>query len=373
MSKNNLRQVLAALADNLEAQNSTAFLDDPMSFVSKIPKRSLTGEHILGGKILEFSSSGITDKASKEQIVIKDDGVIVSRIKGTLNIETELQVPVAKIGVVKADVLEVKEIKADIKLEKNVPVTFGGDTVYGMGLLWTGLGNTKQFVLSSNPDRFFSSESIDLDKNKSFSINNIKVLDEKELGPTVVKSNLREVGRLKGLIVDGGLSVNNYLYFNPTADRLGIGTDEPNAALAVAEEGVEVLLGSRDGNRGIVGTFASYGLDIVTDNIGRILISAGGNIFLGNPKAAPVQVNVHGKLAVRVNSPDPEVDLHVNGPIKFNGHIQKYDRAAPTVGSYNPGDIVWNTEPRINSYVGWVCVQAGTPGLWEPFGKIGNQ
>jgi len=89
-------------------------------------------------------------------------------------------------------------------------------------------------------------------------------------------------------------------------------------------------------------------------------------------KIAPVQVSVHGKLSVRVSTPDPEVDLHVNGAVRFNNRLQKYDSTYPTNGSYNEGDIIWNIQPRMNSYVGWVCIQTGAPGLWSPFGKIGN-
>ena len=81
------------------------------------------------------------------------------------------------------------------------------DPNYGKGLLWSGHGYTKQFVLGKKPDRFFSTESIDLHLGKHYSINNVPVVTETELGSTVVKSNLREVGRLKGLVVDG--SVNN--------------------------------------------------------------------------------------------------------------------------------------------------------------------
>jgi hypothetical protein len=81
---------------------------------------------------------------------------------------------------------------------------------------------------------------------------------------------------------------------------------------------------------------------------------------------------VHGKLAVKVNMPDPEVDLHVNGAIKFNGKLHKYAATHPISGAYNTGDIVWNTEPKVNNFVGWVCVQAGDPGIWAPFGKIGT-
>jgi hypothetical protein len=45
--------------------------------------------------------------------------------------------------------------------------------------------------------------------------------------------------------------------------------------------------------------------------------------------------------------------------------------AAPTTGSYQQGDKVWNTTPTelgaaSSKYVilGWVCVAAGSPGTW---------
>jgi hypothetical protein len=259
MSKNtNIRQILAALADAIEEQNASISAEDPMSIVSKIPKRSLTGEHILGGTILEFSSSGITDKAQREQIVVTDKGVSISRIKGSLNVNDEINSAAVNTGTLRADVLEVKELKADIKFEKNQPVVFGGDNIYGQGLLWTATDYTKQFVFNSNPDRFFSSESIDLNKGKNLSINNIKVLDENELGSTITKSNLREVGRLRGLIVDGSVLINNYLYYNASVDRLGLGTENPNAAFSILEDNIEIMIGTDSGSKAIMGTFASH-------------------------------------------------------------------------------------------------------------------
>lgn len=250
-------------------------------------------------------------------------------------------------------------------------IIINGD-INGKGILWQGIGHNKQFVFMNNPDRFFVSESLDFAKGKCILINNIKTLDEKELGPTVTKSNLREVGRLKSLVVDGSASIGQYVSFNNQTNRLGIGTENPNGAFSVAEDGIEVMIGTRDSVRGYLGTHASNALDIITDNVARITISAGGNITLGNTKLAPVQISVHGKLAVRVNSPDTEVDLHVNGAIKFNNKLQTTGKNYPTSGSYNAGDIVWNSEPKLDQYVGWICVQAGVPGMWEVFGKIGN-
>jgi hypothetical protein len=365
MSKNTIDQALAVLSDALKGieHNSSA---DYKEIARKLPLRSLTGDHINGGKIQNFASAGISDTATKTQIAVSDTGVHVNSL--TVGNLENLTVN----GVLKTKILEVDELRADIKFEKDVPIVFSGDEIAGKGLLWSGKGQTKQFIFAANPDRFFVSENIDFARGKSITVNNIKLIDETELGPTVTKSNLREVGRLNGLIVDGSVILDQYVVYNSATNRLGLGTEEPNGAFSVAEDGVEVIVGTRDAVRGYVGTHASNALDIITDNTARITITASGNITLGNTKLAPVQVSVHGKLAVRVNTPDSEVDLHVNGAVKFNNKLQTTGRTYPTAGSYNAGDIVWNSEPRINQYVGWICVQAGAPGIWEPFGKIGN-
>lgn len=371
MSKNsNIRQILAALADAIDSQNASISAEDPMSIVNKIPKRSLTGEHILGGTILEFSSSGITDKAQKEQIVVTDKGVSISRIKGSLNVNEEINSAVVNTGTLRADVLEIKELKADIKFEKNQPVVFGGDNIYGQGLLWTASDYTKQFVFNSNPDRFFSSETIDLNKGKSLSINNITVLNENELGATVTKSNLREVGRLRGLIVDGSVLINNYLYYNASVDRLGLGTENPNAAFSILEDNIEIMIGTDSGSKAIIGTFASHPVDIVTDSTSRLSISAGGNIELGNKNTSPIQVTVHGSLGIDVKNPDSRAKLHVNGAIRFNDKLHLSGTEPPQGGTFNMGDIVWNSNPQQGRYIGWVCIKEGSPGLWCQFGQI---
>lgn len=44
--------------------------------------------------------------------------------------------------------------------------------------------------------------------------------------------------------------------------------------------------------------------------------------------------------------------------------------AAPTSGTYEVGDIVYNSAPAAGGFVGWVCTTAGTPGTWKTFGAI---
>jgi hypothetical protein len=370
MNNTNIDQALAALADALKSQNTTPLDTDPKAFLKKIPLRGLSGDHINGGKVLNFSSSGITDSATKEQIKITDESTSINTlrvgvIRENLNVEGEITAKTVKV-----DVLEAKEIKAEIQFEKNISVTFGGENSAGKGLLWTGQGYTKQFVYNQNPDRFYSSETIDVGRNKHFSINGIKVLDEIELGSSITKSNLREVGKLKGLLVDGDVIINDFVFYNSTSDRLGIGTDVPKAALTVAEDMIEVMLGTKDASRGMVGTYAGQGFDIVTDNASRISVSANGHIHLGNKNYPAIQVTVHGSMGINISTPDSRVALDVNGAVKFNNKLHLSAEESPKSGSFNLGDIVWNSNPQQRGYVGWVCIRAGSPGVWNGFGKI---
>lgn len=374
MKNDRIDQALTALGFALKEGRDENPLNNPMSLVEKLPKRCFTGDHINGGKIIQFASQGITDNAKKEQIVISDDGVAISvlstnKINSSIEIAGDVTAKNISATSITADVLNVKEIKADIDFDKNTPIKFSGE-LGGKGMLWSAKDYTKQFVFNHKPDRFFSSETIDLAKGKQITFNGRTVLSETELGPTVTKSNIREIGRLKGLVVDGTAVINDYLYFDGNSDRLGLGTDEPNAALSVAEMGTEVMLGTTETLSGMVGTFATNHFDIVTDNTPRITVEAGGNIQLGNRNRSPIQVSVHGSMGIDVNNADTRAKLHVNGAIKFNNSLHLKSSEPPKGGAFNQGDIVWNEKPQQKKYIGWVCIQSGSPGIWSPFGEI---
>jgi hypothetical protein len=264
---------------------------------------------------------------------------------------------------------EVLENGQDVNVAEVPFINFKGD-IPGKGLIWSGDGHNKQLIYAANPGRFFVSETIDLAKGKGISVNNVKIIDDTELGSTVTKSNLREVGRLKGLIVDGGLSVNQYLVYDATTDRLGIGTDQPNATLSILDQNIELVFGASEPNVGSMGTFNSADLELVTDNTARLTIGAGGDITLGNPNFGPTKVKIVGSLGVNVSSIDPRTDLHVSGAIKFNDKLHLSGSEAPTSGAFNEGDILWNNNPQPGRFIGWVCTRAGNPGLWSGFGRI---
>ena len=372
MSK--IDQALETLALALKDLEPTPPVIDYRSIVKSIPFRALSGDHIEGGIIRNFASSGITDISLTKQLNIADTGVSVNNLDVTNVVnDVTFKKSVTVNGTIKAQRLEVNELQADVRIERSSSLEFKegkNDPVYGKGLLWIGNGPTKQFVYNTDPDKFFSSETIDLANGKGFSINGNTVLNATSIGSGVEKSNLRELGRLRSLAVGGDVNINNNIYYTASSRRLGIGTDTPNAAFAIADNSIELVLGGTPESNGAIGTFTHSDLELVTDNVARITISSGGNVTLGNKNRPPVQVSVHGKLAIGVNTPDPSVDLHVNGAIKFSNNTHGAGDVAPTYGTFTQGDIIWNTKPAPGGWIGWVCIASGTPGTWIPFGAI---
>jgi hypothetical protein len=369
MAENNLDKALAFLGTSLQSlvqqANGPVDLDH---LHTRIAKRSLSGDQITGGTITSFASSGIKDEATKQQIIVKDSGVelgviSVGQVKGNLAVENSITAKSITV-----DVVEVKELKTDLKLGQSAALEItvsGGDTLVGKGMLLKGQGTTKQLIFTANPDKFTSTESFELTKDREFRINGDPVLSATALGQGVVKSNLRELGRLRGLVVDGSASFGQYVFYNDNTNRLGVGIEEPNAGLSVCEDGVEVMLGTKDQSIGIVGTYASVPFEIVTDSTARITVGSSGNITFNSS-----EIVLNGKMAIGVRTRDPRVDLHVAGAVKYQDHIHQYLNGIPDSGTYTKGDIIWNTEPDVGRCVGWVCVRAGSPGTWMPFGEI---
>ena len=332
-----------------------------------IAQRSLTGDHINGGKIVNFQSTGIKDDSTRLVLVVNDKGVHADKLNvKTLLGDTEVGGSLFVKGEVTATKLHVKELTADVRVERTTPIEFlaeEGKGVYGKGLQWRGDGPTKQFIYRANPDRIWTTESIDLDKERFYAIDGVPVLRATELGSTVRTSNLVKVGTLQNLSTSGSLTVDEYMFYESSTQRLGLGTDAPNGALSIASLGGELILDVDANTR--IGNWTTTDLELITDNTARITIGATGNITIG---AVDTRTTVQGKLGVNVKNPD--CDIVTAGPVKFQGKRQEVGEATPTGGAYKKGDIVWNANPKPTGYVGWICVRDGTPGEWKPFGQI---
>lgn len=262
----------------------------------------------------------------------------------------------------------------DARYEKTSSLKFVADEkgIYGKGLQWKEEGkSTKQFTYRANPDRIWTTESIDVSEAESYLIGGRNVLSLNELGPSVQHSKLTTVGTLKNVSTQGNLSIDEHIFYNSSSESLGIGTDTPNGLLSIASLNAEFIIDT-DVNAVKAGAWSSSDFHLVTDNTSRLTVTASGNINVGNKDKNNTKVSIFGNLGIGINNVEDNVSLSTAGPIKVQNKKFESGNDMPTTGTYSKGDIIWNSNPQSTGYVGWICIKEGTPGMWKPFGQIGT-
>lgn len=209
----------------------------------------------------KFRSQGIEDLATRETLVISN-------------------------GKISVDIVESKQT-----------VNFADNnfaSLEGKGLRWTD-GNKSKSLLYKNA-QLASDLSLNLAEEQDYKIADVSVLSLNELGSTVVKSKLREVGILKSLRVAGSASIGDFAFINSEINRVGINTDSPAGAVGIKENGVDIVIGSNKSKTAQIGTVSNDDLEIVTDHQVRIGISRNGEIVIGDPKTENGLLRVNGKI-----------------------------------------------------------------------------
>lgn len=241
-------------------------------------------------------------------------------------------------------------IQTDNRINRTHPLEFNATpetSIYGLGMIWTGTGNNRSLIMMAGPDRLWSSESLDLNDGQGYHIGGKVVLDGTSLGSSIVNSNLITVGTLQTLNVDG---VSNFM---GNINAVGIEFNDGTNSLTI--------------NKSSITTNSSF--TIAGQN--NFLYGDKNQISIGDSSANTLPVKVFGRLSVGINNPDPSLNFAVNGDVSLGGKRFTKGTAAPIDGIFNVSDICWNTMPQLNSPVGWICITAGTPGQWAPFGMIG--
>jgi len=300
---------------------------------------------------------GILDNTTQEVLVLNDDRILV---RGNLKVA----------GVLDVGLVRTTEIIADHRYEKKflVFVAPDGTDIAGTGLLWQDKVQNKQLVYRNAPESFFLSEHVDIPNDKAYMIGGTPLLTFDKLGPSVVESNLRSVGTLKTLTVDGTVNFGDFTFFNPR--RVSIGKEESSSLFTVYDEltDVEIILDGGQDSRAKIGTANNRGVDIVAGGGAKVSINVSGNVIIGQESRTDATINVYGKLGINVAN--PKESLEVSGNIKFSEKLFTVGNQVPTEGVWSRGDIIWNNDPMAGNYIGWVCTMGGNPGLWSPFGLI---
>jgi hypothetical protein len=322
-------------------------------------------------KTFDPNSIGIQDSSTKPSVFIEDDKltvktISVDNVSGDITIKGDVKI----YGILDAGYVRTTEIIANQKYEKQYLEFASPDgSPVGTGLIWAGGAYNKQLVLNENPDRIFTTENMDLAKDRSYLIDTQPVLSGNTLGNGVVNSNLQNLGTLQSLSVAGSINIADVVHFNPVSERFSIGTSDANGVLTVYDNinDVELII-TGNGNNGVIGTFNTKGLEVVTDNQTRLSVAPGGDITLGVEGRDTNTTRMYGKVGVGVKSPREQFE--VAGNIRWANKLFAVGNQTPTDGNYIQGDIIWNSNPKSQAYVGWICTASGSPGIWKPFGMI---
>jgi len=248
---------------------------------------------------LKFSTQGINDLATQTSLVVSNGKITVDTVEPTR------------------------------------AVNFSGGSfadLDGKGIKWTGGNKNKTLALKQS--KLWTDLSVNLAEDQDYQINDTAVLGFAELGPTVVKSNLKTVGTLRNLRVAGSAEFGDFAYVNSDLNRIGINTESPNAALGIRENGVELVFGSLKNNIGVIGTTNNDGLEIITDNTARISVANNGD------------VKIFGKLIV------DEIITQRSSPLSFN--------ETGSSSNYGKG-IVWSNAAQTSQFV----LQSGPHRIWS--------
>lgn len=294
--------------------------------------------------------------ASSHDIGIVSDNI--TRILVKNNGEVIIGDAAGKNGVLRIHgSLYVDNVISDTRVDRSTPLQFQAtreQSIYGLGLSWTGTGTTRQLIMRDGPDRLWTSESIDIAQDKSYYINGQPVVTETALGSGITQSNLTKVGVLNSLTVSGNTSLHGDV--SVTSGKI------VSDAIVFTNETHNLEI-----NKLGITSKSSFGLSLEGNNI---LFADKDTIEVGSKTNNRKPIKLFGPVSVNVNSPDPSVQFSVNGDIKVADRRFTNSHTYPDSGSFELGDICWNTRPQPGSYIGWVCVSAGNPGIWAPFGEI---
>jgi hypothetical protein len=252
-----------------------------------------------------FTSTGITDQATKLELTVMDDVVVVENCLTAKSIEAVDSLRVQNLvvtGSINTDNKSWNSLIGDIEQKTLAQLT----TAWNNDLV-------EQAIIQ------IQEHGIDFEEVR---VGGEKVIDGKQLTRAVLDSSLQSVGVLKTLTVSGEAKFNNDT-LNVLNKRLGVNTDAPEKALSVWDEEVSIVIGKHKLNQAYVGTNREQG------------------IAIGVNREPQIEINTDGLTRIK----QLQVGLH-----KISHSVQ----VPGWTGTR--GDIVFNANPGADRVFAWVCL-----------------
>lgn len=276
----------------------------------KLDDLVITGDHIKGGIIENFSSTGIDDRATNCVVTILDAAVVVENNLVTMDLTVQGN-------------LDVKgQIPPDSEFFKNLTVSVSSKVKSDLN---------EDFFTDYSDIIFTKIKRDGLDLSK-ITVNENVVIEGNRLGMGITESNLQKLGLLKELQVSGETAIAGTFYVGNK--RVGVNTLEPSAALAVWDAEIEITASK------------------LRENVGMITTPRSQTLVLGSNRNQNIVLNTDGSAQID--------DLRV-------GSMKITSSEVPPSFTSTKGHVVFNANPNPGGPLGWVCLGAAN---WANFGII---
>lgn len=229
----------------------------------------LTADALTDGIIENFTSLGIQDVASQTELTVSDNVVVIENTLVVKNAEVKENFV--------ADDVAVNNITISGQLNMNEQIN-------------------KQFVslIKDVFNKEFTSKQIDI-VEKPILANGKEVLNENTLGPTIVNSNLRKLGRLIELNVSGPAHFNDTLIITNTG-KIGINTEEPEGALTIWDDDSDLTIRRYKKKNMYVGTMRDTDLSFGTNGDVKLALRKDGTIAMNKIELNGLNLSVSNSV-----------------------------------------------------------------------------
>ena len=277
----------------------------------------LTGNNITGGVIKNFNSVGIEDKSTQVQMTLLDQAVVIEN-------------DIVALGLT---------VKGDTVFEGNVTIT--GDIPKESKFYQTLLQNSVDGMKNAMTTQLFQGYShvlFDLIRDRgldlsTLKLNGVSIVDGNKLNYGINDTNISRLGIVKDLQTTGEALLSQTLYV--TQNRVGINTIEPDHALSVWDQEVEIGFSKQGKDRAWFGTPRSQDLVIGVNREDNIVLKTDGSVDIKK---------------MRVD------EMEIGGSNEPPSHVAK------------AGSVMFNTRPVPGGVAGWISLGGG---VWARFGNLG--
>lgn len=236
----------------------------------------ITANAISNGTIKTFSSTGIQDVADQVELTVADNLVVIENKLVTRSIEVKDQLTV--------DSILVNDIKIGNQLILNEDIN-------------------KQFksLIKDELTRELSTRQIDI-VDHPITANGKQVLTDNTLGPSIINSNLRKLGRLNELNVSGTAVFGETMIITD-AGRVGINTSDPEGAFTVWDDDSDLTIKRHKKKNMYVGTMQDVELSLGINGDVKLALRKDGSVEMSKILLNGLKISVSDTVPQDPGSP----------------------------------------------------------------------